>query len=556
RLVDGRDPLDPFTGQLSPAQGPYALRMQAHYWAFYLMAENLRAETCVLEHPTLGEFEAELRKGYDWLGLQLNWNTLREAARMIERARVVAPRTRIVVGGYALPQVMDPLPADHAVAETIRAGADQLCWTEGVTYMRTLLDDGPIERPITQYTLPKSVGHLAALGPGLPALESYPVLVALGCPAGCDFCNTSAFFRRRKLTVAEPYDVFRFMRHRAVQDGGARLHFELFDEDFFWDPAVSRELGVHLRKSPETRGRVAYFTFGSVRTLSRFDAEELAANGLGMVWIGVESTLDDVLAPGAHLGKRKGRDVATLFRELRDVGIQVIGSLVLGFDFHTPETIRKDVDAFIALDPTISQVTPLLPCAGTALYERLKQAGRLDPRFGWTTSAGFDREPPMVPLHVRWDELRAAIEEANRRLFEETGPSSLKALDTALRGHLRLRGRADAALRARAAALGEAARRQYPLVEAVLANAPSARVAERAREVRERWREAFGDPPEVLVDLGRAFAARVRSVLDERPPAPAAAKAPTQWTFYRPGETPRTRRRVPAGPAEGRAAGA
>src|SRR5581483_4707782 len=145
RLVDGRDPLDPFTGQLSPAQGPYALRMQAHYWAFYLMAENLRAETCVLEHPTLGEFEAELRKGYDWLGLQLNWNTLREAARMIERARVVAPRTRIVVGGYALPQVMDPLPADHAVAETIRAGADQLCWTEGVTYMRTLLDDGPIE---------------------------------------------------------------------------------------------------------------------------------------------------------------------------------------------------------------------------------------------------------------------------------------------------------------------------------------------------------------------------------------------------------------------------
>ena len=45
---NGSDPLDPFTGQLSPTQGPFAMTMHSHYWAFYLMAENLGAECCVL----------------------------------------------------------------------------------------------------------------------------------------------------------------------------------------------------------------------------------------------------------------------------------------------------------------------------------------------------------------------------------------------------------------------------------------------------------------------------------------------------------------------------
>jgi hypothetical protein len=140
--------------------------------------------------------------------------------------------------------------------------------------------------------------------------------------------------------------------------------------------------------------------------------------------------------------------------------------------------------------------------------------------------------------------LQASVEEANQRLFQDKGPSVLKALDTALRGHLRLRGRVDATLRSRGDALGETARRQYPILEAILAHPPSARVAERAREVRERWREAFGEPSDLLVGEGKAFAARVRSLLDHPPPAPATVKATTRWTFYRPGEAPRVRKRA------------
>jgi haloalkane dehalogenase len=539
RASGGRDPLDPFTGQLSPTQGPFAMTMHGHYWALYLLAENLRAESCVLEHPSTAQFEAELGKGYDLLGLQVNWNTLPETADMVQRARRLAPDTRIVIGGYAIPQILDPLPADRADAARICEGAHALCREEGVRFMRRLIHDTPVGRPITQLTLPRSGSYLSAVGPAARALSSRPILVSLGCPAGCDFCNTSAFFRRRKIRIAEPEECHSAMRHHVRHDGAARASFELFDEDLYWDPAYSRRLGALLRDDPETAGRVGYFTFGSVRTLSKLDPEELVADGLAAVWIGVESTLEDVLRPSAHLGKRKGKDVADLFTSLLEVGISTVGSLILGFDFHTPENVRRDVDAFVALAPSISQVTPLIPCAGTRLYERMKAAGRLEPGFGWTVPGGFEANPPMAPLHFSWPELAQTIAEANRRLYEENGPSALRQLDTALRGHLRLRGHADPVLAARGRVLGESARAQYPLLVAVIENAPSRRVRQCARETEERWREAFGRPDDTERALGRALAQRIHAFAVDPSARVGGPAPPARWTYYHPGAAPR-----------------
>jgi haloalkane dehalogenase len=535
---NGSDPLDPFTGQLSPTQGPFAMTMHSHYWAFYLMAENLGAECCVLEHPTLAEFEAELRKGYDVVGFQVNWNTLRRTAEMIQRAEEIAPNATRVVGGYAVAQVLDPLPPDAEVAEVIRNGAHHLCREEGVRFMRRLIGDLPAERPITQYTLPRSGSYLAALGPKLRMPGGRPVLAALGCPAACEFCNTSAFFQYKKIRVAEPDEAFAFMRHHLVADGAGRAMFELFDEDLFWDPEYARALGRRIRGDETTAGRIGYFTFGSVRTLSKLDPEELAANGLSTVWIGVESTLDDALEPGAHLKKRRGRDLRALFSDLREYGISVVGSMVLGFDFQTPENVHQDIDAFISLEPTISQVTPLIPCAGTRLYERMKQQQRLSTGFGWTLPGGFRARPAVEPLHMTWQQLNSVIDTANRRLYLETGPSALKAVDTAVRGYLRLRGHPVAALGRRAEILRESAIGQYPALVAVLANAPSAAVADRAREVQGRWIEALGEPSAELSALGHQLSERIRAFSENPTTHASLADPPTRWSYYRPGAPP------------------
>ena len=83
------------------------------------------------------------------------------------------------------------------------------------------------------------------------------------------------------------------------------------------------------------------------------------------------------------------------------------------------------------------------------------------------------------------------------------------------------------------------------MLEAVLANAPSERVRERTLEIRERWREALGDPEEPLLALGRALAERIRAFA-ERPPPPAATHdPPTRWTRYRPGAPPEVVKEAP-----------
>jgi hypothetical protein len=103
---------------------------------------------------------------------------------------------------------------------------------------------------------------------------------------------------------------------------------------------------------------------------------------------------------------------------------------------------------------------------------------------------------------------------------------------------MRLRGSGDAVLRTRAEVLRESATAQYPILQAVLANAPSAQVADRAREVEERWKEAIGQPDETQVALGRALAERIRAFVENPVPVASAAEPPTRRTYYRPGASP------------------
>jgi hypothetical protein len=133
----------------------------------------------------------------------------------------------------------------------------------------------------------------------------------------------------------------------------------------------------------------------------------------------------------------------------------------------------------------------------------------------------------------------AVIQEANRRLYLETGPSVLKGADSTLRGYLRLRGHRDPDIGARVARLGETARQYYPMIEAVLANAPTDRVRERALHSRERWREAFGEPDEQQVALAGLLSEQIRRYAENPPPPPEAIDPPTRWTYYRPGHLPR-----------------
>ena len=295
-VVWGENVLDFFGSRLSRGQGVFTFTSHSHCWALYIIAENIDAHTTVLEHPHLEEFEEELKKGYDYLGIQLIGIYTPMVARMIESAHRLSPKTKIVVGGYGVAGLDDPVPHDpEGHADYILSHADFICREEGVRFFRRLLGDAPYERGITQFQMPMGGTTIKGFD-FLPAAPVPTILVALGCTGGCEFCNTSAFFKAKKIVVADPDECYAFMssalNRRPGGNGAATpMNMSLFDEDLLLDKDYVLRLGRNMREGGLI-GQAGYFCFASMKSLAQFDLDELAACGPDTIWVGVESTYE------------------------------------------------------------------------------------------------------------------------------------------------------------------------------------------------------------------------------------------------------------------------
>ena len=120
----GENQLDILESRLQRGQGPFTMKSQSYCHALYLIAENINAKTTVLEHPHIEDYEEELRKGYDYVGMQVISVNLHKIAHMMRLARDISPQTKIVIGGYGITGLYDPPPGEtggEAIGMEIRA---------------------------------------------------------------------------------------------------------------------------------------------------------------------------------------------------------------------------------------------------------------------------------------------------------------------------------------------------------------------------------------------------------------------------------------------------
>ncbi|MBU2550873.1 MAG: hypothetical protein KKB20_20855 [Proteobacteria bacterium] len=524
----GEDMYDVLASRLARGHGPFQLTAHCHYYGLYIIAENISCPTTVLEDPHWEDFDRELDQGYDVVGFQLKSLHTAKIARMMKRVREKRPGTIIVVGGYGVGTLDRPVPGDcNRDADYIRENADHLCREEGVRFMRGLLDDEPVDREITQYHFPMTGFSI----PGLEAQARIPVLlVALGCPNACDFCNTSAFFRHRKIYVAEPEQVYRFIKNYQARLRFKDLFVILFDEDIFIRPDYVRELGRLLRGDPETWG-VRWFSFGSMRSLAPFDPMELRECGVGSIWIGVESFLGGSGRTEDRYAKRQGRSIEETFAGLHRHGIQTTGSLVLGFDFHTPDNLREDIDRFVALKPTFYQISPLTPCPGTELYERMADSGRILETYGWEDFHLW-KDDVFRLKHFQRNAIKSYFDYAHERLRDENGPPPLQIMESVLDSLTVFRKQNGAFheyqyMRARKMATG-----LYGFLRACILHHPSPVVRERAGGLERRYREEVGRPPLLSRIISRHIAGRIAK-RSRQPRVASVSDPPTRWSYYR-----------------------
>jgi hypothetical protein len=180
------NPMELYHNQVTRAQGSFSLRMFHRSWGIMMIQENISAPCSVLDFPTREAFAGELATNhYDIVGISsiiVNVLKVREMCRMV---RELSPDSVIVVGGHvaAVPGLEAMIDADHIVRG------------EGISWMRRYLgedENAPIRHPaivsglqtrIMGVRLPQRKGGTAAT-----------IIPSVGCPMGCNFCTTSAFF--------------------------------------------------------------------------------------------------------------------------------------------------------------------------------------------------------------------------------------------------------------------------------------------------------------------------------------------------------------------------
>jgi radical SAM superfamily enzyme YgiQ (UPF0313 family) len=435
------NPMELYHNQVTRAQGSFSLRRFHRSWGIMMIQNNISAPCTVLDFPTRDGFARELaRNRYDVVGISSIIVNVGKAREMCRLTRKLSPHSTIVVGGHvaAIPGVERLLDADHIVKG------------DGIAWMRSYLGEDP-EAPIRHPAL-SSGFDLRVMGVRVPDLvdRSATVIASVGCPLGCNFCATSAFFGGKGKVLnfcATGEELFEVMeeaeRSRKVKS------FFILDENFLLQKQRAMDLLARMKAAGKSW---ALNIFSSANAIRKYSCEELVELGVASIWVGLES-------PNSNYSKLEGADTMGMVRELREHGIMLLGSTILGLEHHTRENITAEIEHAIAHQTDLHQFMLYTAVPGTPLYRDMAEQGRLldtdladiHGQFGFNfRHAAISRE-----------ESKKFLDWAFWRDFERNGPSLFRICRTTFEGWKRYRNHPDRRVRERFAREARSLRRAY-----------------------------------------------------------------------------------------------
>jgi radical SAM superfamily enzyme YgiQ (UPF0313 family) len=219
-----------------------------------------------------------------------------------------------------------------------------------------------------------------------------------GCPYLCEFCSVRRFFggtyryRPIKNVIAEA----RSLRHKVIM---------FADDNIVGHPRYSQHLLealIPLRK----------WWIGQASLAGLEDEEKIklmAKSGCKGVLIGFESLSEENIRSSKKYQNRP-TDYLKIIRNLHRHGIAIWASFMFGLD-HDDKGIFERTVRFAIEAKFFSVNFPILtPYPGTALYERLKNEGRLTDERWWLLEDQEAHAPHFRPLGMNREELREGWE--------------------------------------------------------------------------------------------------------------------------------------------------
>ena len=468
--------------QVTRAQGIFSPRTVNVHFGLDYIAENLDTPAVVLQYPSKRELIEELKKGYDYVGITFIMAVMHKMKETVALIRQYAPNSKIVLGGYGTVLKDDVL----------KPFADFICREEGVGYFRRLLGEPEIQMP---YKHPLIVSWLKVFGWKVSGTGK--IFAGLGCPNGCDFCCTSHFFSRKHIKLLPTgRDIYNVVERYFDLDPS--LVFLILDEDFL----LNKKRAMEFRECVLSSGKKpSIFAFSSIKAISQFTVEEILEMGIDGFWIGYEGTR-------SNYAKQQGRPVDEILTEFREHGITVLTSMIVGFDYQTPEIVAQELDGLMKLKPALAQFLIYGPVPGTPFYERIIKENLLqdvyttDKDLFYRRADGFRtmiKHPTLSPTQI--EDLQTWCFEQD---FQRLGPSIYRVLETRFLGYLKLKDSPNPVLRQKAEYFAHELRFAYPVFLAGRLLGPNKTVRKWIGDLAQRIHQELGQP---------TFAQQLKSVM-------------------------------------------
>ncbi len=338
------------------------------------------------------------------VGITATTATIKKSLKYIKNIKKFFPNVLTVIGGshstFAPIETLNEEPALDIVSigeseETLVEIAEKYFINEnkayfsdikGIVYREDYINHGNMEddenrdvkikitepRPLIEDLdkLPLPARHLVPFKSYKLSNQSGGMITSRGCPFSCNYCSSSLMMGK-KFRTRSPENVVNELEELTCKYGLKEIAF--LDDIFMLNKKRAILIADEIKNEDID---VEFVASSRVNTVDKSLLESLRDVGMKTLYCGVESGSQrvlDLMGKGITL-----QQAQNAFKTAKKVGIDIIGSFILGYPGETAKEMDETIDFSIKLNPDYSQYSILTPFPGTPIHSQLSQDDLLE----------------------------------------------------------------------------------------------------------------------------------------------------------------------------------
>lgn len=221
-----------------------------------------------------------------------------------------------------------------------------------------------------------------------------PVYFGRGCRFVCDFCSVYSFYqaRQRQRPLNELISELKQLNSSLVF---------FVDDNLFINKEITRKFLEAIKPLNINWG--CQISIDIVKDPDLLDL--MAGSGCIVTQIGFESLNQDNLSQMNKKWNLKYGDYQQAIKQIRDRGMMIYGSFVMGYDQDTVDSFEITTDFALENKFFLANFNPLTPMPGSKLYQRFQRDRRLIYDRWWLDSRYRYGQATFYPRSMTPDEL-------------------------------------------------------------------------------------------------------------------------------------------------------